>query len=126
MTKQMAQQYLLFLVSTVAIFPCQDKEEDCGLWMRNMGGSCEGVDLEFMTKNCPATCGFCGAASKHEKMKGGEGEWAEHNAGSYSSCQDKEEDCALWMRNMGGSCEGVDLAFMSKNCPATCLFQTFF
>merc|ERR1719353_1417760 len=63
----MKTAFLLTVGLTVGVssaWECADKHDECPQWMGNMGGDCNGVDKEYMTINCPKTCGFCDEAEK--------------------------------------------------------------
>jgi thiol-disulfide isomerase/thioredoxin len=50
------------LAGGAAAWECSDLHADCPHWKQNMGGDCNGQDKEYMTINCPQTCGFCAEA----------------------------------------------------------------
>eukprot|EP00978_Attheya_sp_CCMP212_P031538 scaffold119668_cov62-Attheya_sp.AAC.1 len=89
---------------------CEDLDENCV----KLATSNWCVDnIEYMTKNCPVTCGTC----DDEEGSSSDEETAPMQKEEDDNCEDLDYACGRWARR--GRC-GTEATFMSKNCPLSC------
>eukprot|EP00978_Attheya_sp_CCMP212_P016476 scaffold43200_cov53-Attheya_sp.AAC.1 len=85
---------------------CEDRVNNCDSLARN-GNWC--VDnIEYMTNNCPVTCGICEEEKADPMQKEDD-----------DNCEDLDSHCG-WLASMGRCHTHTEATFMAKKCPLSC------
>ena len=80
---------------------CVDGNENCKPWKD--AGYCTGTHQEYMSVNCPVSCGTCPDDGDDD---------------SAAKCDDKDTNCNYWADS--GYCTGTYEEWMNENCMKSC------